>query len=346
MTAHDFYPATMRVAALWGGPQPEGVLLKTILFLQARGTPVEIAVLPGADTVALTSRGLHFHTDSAYLKDFIESPGCKCLLCGTRTDEAARSTIDLCAQFGVPAVDVGQNFAVTVAAVWASCVANLKPEPRTHTPEGRALFPDMGYERYVRLMGIARAAGRGLDEPFSLLDIGGEDGALQDFLPTAGYQAFAGIITRAQDSGLPTAGFDVVVAADVMEHVLPADRSAFLEELLRLARRRVVFSFPCAEADLHEQFLLNLLPGHRWLTEHQQHGLPSAAEVETLLAEHHVTYTRLPNHSLQNWVYAVLFDMLPLAKDLRRAVNLFLQEHAFDLESAEPSYRYIYVIEK
>ncbi len=346
MPAPEFYPATLRVAVLWGGPQPAGVLLESILFLTARGTPVDIAVLPGAATDALTSRGLNFHTDNAYLEGFISSPGCKCLLCGTRTDGAAADIIALCAKYGVPALDVGPNSAATVMSIWASGIANLQPVPRTATPSGRALFPDMGYERYIRLMGIARAVAPDLDEPFSLLDIGGEDGALREFLPAATYQAFAGLITREQDSGLPTAGFDVVVAADVLEHVLPADRSAFLAELLRLARRKVVFSFPCAGADLHEQFLLNLLPGHPWLAEHQEHGLPAVQEIEALLREQGLRFTRIPNHSLQNWAYSVLFDMIPVADDLRRAVNLFLQEHAFPLENSEPAYRFIYVIEK
>ena len=137
---------------------------------------------------------------------------------------------------------------------------------------------------------------------------------------------------------------DVVVAADVLEHVDPADRRAFLAELVRVARRRVVFSFPCSAADPYEQFLLMLMPRHRWLAEHQQHGLPDAAEVDDLLDSLELSYTRTPNHSLQAWVHAALFDNLPMEEGLRRSINLFHQEHVYPLEGAEPSYRHIYTV--
>ncbi|MBU2500249.1 class I SAM-dependent methyltransferase [bacterium] len=347
MSAPDFYPATLRVAVLWGGPDPERTLLPGIKVLLTRGAVVDVGVLPGARTGALTSDGIPFHTDHGYLETFVAADGSKCLLCGTRQDAPAPAIIDLCAKYGIPALDGVENAAVTVACIMALAAANKHPAaPRTHAADGRPLFPDLSYERYVRLMGIARQVAPEPGPSLGVLDIGGEDAALRDFLPGAAYETFDGLITRAQGTGLPDRSYDVVVAADVLEHVLPADRAAFLQELVRLARRRVVFSFPCAEAALHERFLLDLLPGHRWLKEHRENGLPAVDEVASLLDGLGLRYERHPNHSLQNWVYSVMFDMMGLSRDLGRAVNLFLQEFVFPLESAEPAYRNVFVIRR
>ncbi len=346
MKGSEFYPATLRVAVLWGGGTAEDQLLAIIKFLLAHGVHVDVGALPGEPTGHLQAHKIAYHTDNSYLGSFISEPGCKCFLCGTREHPTAKAILELGAKYGVPALDVAENVPLNMAAIMASCVANGHPEPRTVTADGRPLFPDMGYERYTRLMGISQEVTRDIEGAFSLLDIGGEDKALQNFLPQATYENYDGIISRDHSTELPANHYDVVVASDVLEHVLPEERSAFITELVRLARRRVVLSFPGAQAGIHEQFVLGLFPNHRWLVEHQENGLPLAADVEKLLHELDLAFVRIPNHSLQNWVYSVLFDVIPLAKDLRRALNLFLQEFTFAMEQVEPSYRYIYVIEK
>lgn len=347
MSAPDFYPATLRVAVLWGGPDPDRTLLPGIKVLLTRGAVVDVGVMPGARTRALSAAGIPFHTDHTYLETFVAADGSKCLLCGTRQDAPAPAIIDLCAKYGIPALDGVENATVAVACIMAVAAANKHPAaPRTHAADGRPLFPDISYERYVRLMGVARQVAPEPGEALDVLDVGGEDAALRDFLPGVAYETFDGIITRDQGTSLPDRSFDVVVAADVLEHVLPADRAAFLLELVRLARRRVVFSFPCAEAALHERFVLDLLPGHRWLREHQENGLPSVDEVACLLDGLGLSYVRHPNHSLQNWIYSVMFDMMGSGRDMAKAINLFLQEFVFPLEGGEPAYRHVFVIRK
>ena len=347
MSAPDFYPATLRVAVLWGGPDPERTLLPGIKVLLTRGAVVDVGVMPGARTGALSAAGIPFHTDHIYLETFVAADGSKCLLCGTRQDAPAPAIIDLCAKYGIPALDGVENATVAVACIMAVAAANKHPAaPRTHAADGRPLFPDLSYERYVRLMGVARQVAPEPGEALDVLDVGGEDAGLRDFLPGVAYETFDGIITRDQGTGLPDRSFDVVVAADVLEHVLPADRAPFLLELVRLARRRVVFSFPCAEAALHQRFVLDLLPGHRWLREHQENGLPSVDEVACLLDGLGLSYERHPNHSLQNWIYSVMFDMMGSGRDMAKAINLFLQEFVFPLEGAEPAYRHVFVIRR
>lgn len=74
--------------------------------------------------------------------------------------------------------------------------------------------------------------------------------------------------------------FDVVVASDVLEHIPPDLRPAVIDESLRVARKLVVFGFPCGqlawEADrtLYNDYVSakRLPPG--WLAEHMEAPFP------------------------------------------------------------------------
>jgi SAM-dependent methyltransferase len=70
--------------------------------------------------------------------------------------------------------------------------------------------------------------------------------------------------------------FDVVVALDLLEHVGPADRARALEELSRVARRRVIVAAPAGPEALAADRLLaaSLRRPPPWLTEHLDNGLP------------------------------------------------------------------------
>ena len=67
--------------------------------------------------------------------------------------------------------------------------------------------------------------------------------------------------------------FDVVIASDVLEHVPPNQRKAVIGETLRVARRFVIFGFPCGklawESDraLLEAYLKDKVTPPEWLTE-------------------------------------------------------------------------------
>jgi len=76
--------------------------------------------------------------------------------------------------------------------------------------------------------------------------------------------------------------FDVVVASDVLEHVPPNLRREVISETLRVARKLVIFGFPCGrlawEAD---KALLNTytdahLSPPDWLAEHMEAAFPEA----------------------------------------------------------------------
>jgi SAM-dependent methyltransferase len=130
----------------------------------------------------------------------------------------------------------------------------------------------------------------------SVLDVGCGPHGLACALPTV---TFAGIdVTfgeptaptmvafRSEPGPLPFAdgAFDTVVCLDVLEHVPPADREAFVGDLARVAARRVLVACPSNEAEwvdavLRAGFAAHGVPAPDWMNEHDEFGVPSAQEI-------------------------------------------------------------------
>ena len=74
--------------------------------------------------------------------------------------------------------------------------------------------------------------------------------------------------------------FDVVIASDVLEHVPPDLRKMVVAEALRVARKLVIFGFPCgklawkADQILLEDYMKANLAPPEWLTEHMAAEFP------------------------------------------------------------------------
>jgi hypothetical protein len=153
----------------------------------------------------------------------------------------------------------------------------------------RALLPPDTAERHEI---VARLVGDALD----ILDVGGVGRQLQLFLPhavvtSANVEAPADLLVTGSRLPLPDDSFDAVTSLDVLEHLARDARRTHLEELIRVARRRIVVSCPlgtaahlAAEAELADWYARTTGRRHRFLDEHLTRGLPTESELHELVA--------------------------------------------------------------
>lgn len=82
--------------------------------------------------------------------------------------------------------------------------------------------------------------------------------------------------------------FDVVVASDMLEHVPPGLRDTVIGECLRVARKLVIFGFPCGPlAWESDRALLNVylnakLTPPEWLAEHMEAPFPDTGSIRAV----------------------------------------------------------------
>ncbi len=107
----------------------------------------------------------------------------------------------------------------------------------------------------------------------------------------------------------PEGTFDVTIACDVLEHVPPVHRQAFLTELARVSSRAVIIAGPyttpgAARAEATVRSLLpESSPAQMWLAEHTECGLPSMADTINVLSNAGAQSVRaLPVGSLTEWM--------------------------------------------
>ncbi|MFO7652556.1 MAG: hypothetical protein R6X25_01925 [Candidatus Krumholzibacteriia bacterium] len=132
-----------------------------------------------------------------------------------------------------------------------------------------------------------------------------------------------------------------MVAPDVLEHVALGERIFFLESLLRVARRRLVLSFPGPAAPALERRLRAAAPGR--FREHRAGVLPPPRWVEEQFAARGVRFRRLGNHQAASWLLANLLEQIAMPVPTRQRLREHLQEGGFPHEATGATYRCIYV---
>ena len=147
-------------------------------------------------------------------------------------------------------------------------------------------------DKWERLSLMADHVGPGVT---TVLDVGGRGHEMAGLLaPTrvvsANVQEPADVIVPVGDLPFEDDSFEVVTNCDVLEHMAAELRPAFIAQLLRIARRRVVLCCPWGspEKDASELELADMLErelGMRvdFLDEHIKFGLPTEADVRAMI---------------------------------------------------------------
>lgn len=162
------------------------------------------------------------------------------------------------------------------------------------SPEG------MIFDQYSRYLACARLLrDSGLKRGSTVLDVGsGPECLLGGFIEEAevtyvdpllagkeGVNKVSGNVFAERLNGMK---FDFVCAVDVLEHVPPQFRDAFLSRLMDLAGTAVLLGFPPGEGghaletdnQVNEEYRRVHGATYGWLDEHYEYGLPSARKVE------------------------------------------------------------------
>lgn len=88
------------------------------------------------------------------------------------------------------------------------------------------------------------------------------------------------VVASATDLPFDDRSFEAVLASDILEHIPPESREQVIREALRVARRLVIFGFPCgtaahdADRALREIYLRRNLSVPPWLEEHMLAPFP------------------------------------------------------------------------
>jgi len=183
----------------------------------------------------------------------------------------------------------------------------------------------LAYDVYERHRKVASLIGKN----DTVLDVGGELNHLSLFctpkkLIVANLKTGDVIIKKGK---LPFSrnSFDIVTSIDVLEHIPKKDRKGFIDELLTIASKKVILSFPIGtnEHIRYEKKLKKDLEKRgenvNYLTEHVQHGLPTLDEVLSLTESLDKKVSFSGNLNINKYLFKLLlFD--PKISFIRKSV--------------------------
>jgi len=223
-------------------------------------------------------------------------------------------------------------------------------------------FPYDLYQRYHLATQIIQRLDGVFGNGAPILEVGGNPGILQTFLPEKtpiivnSPPHIAGDIIPADGCHLPfkDRSFRGVVMLDVLEHVPEDNRSALLREIDRVSSSWLVVGGPFGNESVGEAEAIlagfhRQLTGtaHTYLEEHQRFGLPDyAITLETLKSLGYATM-EIPNGLLCRWMLMLGINFFlqkdPSDPELVRQVNHFVNLHLAPTDNREPAYRHVIV---
>lgn len=199
---------------------------------------------------------------------------------------------------------------------------------------------DLPWDRFVRLKATADAVKELVQSDSELLDVGGYDGALALFLPEYKFDLIDPATTGASflHEPAPDRSYDLVAAVDILEHIVPADRSETLKELARIARKYVVLNYPCIESKQAQTLMLELT-NNSLIKEHVQWELPDSEWVVKSMESLGYQSTVTPHTNVAIWLGQYL--ALNALERQSGALNRFLVENHSNEPFGTPLYHLV-----
>lgn len=242
---------------------------------------------------------------------------------------------------------------------------NTGAGPSTAARDGknRLALPFDQYQRY-RVISDSLDLLRENDEPLRVLDVGGAEGVILNFL--AGDEVT--ILDVEVAEGVPNfvagdatampfddGSFDYAISVDVYEHIPEDQREAYLSELRRVAHKGVLMAAPFdsdevrgAERLANEFHRSVHLEANRWLDEHAENGLPDLEGSVRFFEGAGDRVTVIPNGYLPHWIAMISLTFYEShlqdgLEGISGRLNNFYNEFLYGHDNAEPSYRHVVI---
>jgi len=217
------------------------------------------------------------------------------------------------------------------------------------------------YQRY-KIVSDALEALRANKAPFTILEVGGSPGQIRGFLPEDKIfildevSSGAANFIRGDGAALPfeDKAFDISISVDVLEHIAPTRREAFISELKRVSKSYVLIAAPFMSkaTETAESLLFDVIKAanneeHAFLKEHIKYGLPEKAEVLERLGAADWETIAVPNGALKRWLPMMALSLYiggdEFLQGLSERINSFYNSSYYDDDNMEPSYRHLLV---
>jgi translation initiation factor 1 (eIF-1/SUI1) len=199
-----------------------------------------------------------------------------------------------------------------------------------------------------------------------ILDVGGGEGISKDFFPKDEILICDLLYLKKENylladiKNLPfkPKSFDIVICADVLEHIGRSKRKQSFQELLRVARDYVLIGFPhqkkeinIAERLVNSLSQLFLARTNPWLEEHKKKKLPALKTIRHFLKNLKIEFLEFPNGYLEHWLimmtithYLESIENPSQREELKRNINEFYNFNFYPRDNRPPAYRTIFLI--
>jgi len=169
----------------------------------------------------------------------------------------------------------------------------------------KAIF--LPFDVFERHKTVARA----IKPKETVLDVGGGVDALKRFIDnevSVSNLQSGDVLADGRNLPFKNNSFEVVTSVDVLEHVPQKDRKRFVEELLRVSKKKVILSVPLGTKQ-HleaEKKILSFLEKRgiesEYLKEHVQRGLPKEEELKKYVDKYAVKTVYSGDFRLNNFL--------------------------------------------
>lgn len=205
-------------------------------------------------------------------------------------------------------------------------------------------------------------------ENVMILDVGGKDGGLREFLPKNWILTVIDPLPNdindlnyvqgdATEMGFTDGSFDFVVSLETLEHIPDEKKQKLILEMFRVSRNGIILTAPFYSTEIiqSEQSLNTLFQKtsgrpHPWLKEHFESGLPKEEDLERFFNGNKIIFKKFASNNLtsRNLFMGVYFVEEPYSFDrYLTQYYQFYNNHFQALgDDLEPTYRKIYLASK